>query len=59
MEILLDNKVTVDVPGPGRRPPLSCAAAVGGLSETKLLPKKKATSQCADEAGMIALHWAV
>ncbi|KAL4914262.1 ankyrin repeat-containing domain protein [Aspergillus aurantiobrunneus] len=40
------------------RTPLICAAAVGKLSATKLLLKRKASSRCVGDAGMTALHWA-
>ncbi|KAL3479441.1 ankyrin repeat-containing domain protein [Aspergillus californicus] len=46
MEILLDNKLSVDVPGCDKRTPLICAAA------------RKASVGCVDDVGMTALHWA-
>ncbi|KAL4955269.1 ankyrin repeat-containing domain protein [Aspergillus filifer] len=58
IDILLDNKVDVDLPGCDKRTPLICAAAVGELPATQLLLNKKASSRCSDDFGMTALHWA-
>lgn len=59
IELLIStSRVDINAPGSDRRTPLICGAAMGRLPVVQLLLKKKVSIKSADDAGMMALHWA-
>lgn len=58
INMLLDNKATLEAPGRNHKTPLICAAEAGRSQAVKLLLDRRAIYRSTDGEGMTAFHWA-